>query len=254
MENRANFAVSSPKLAPIFALQSPEKRKIYRTQTSGGQFCKWLILLGDAGALTIQVIHKWLNVFVWQSARFGGIARFAAGRQTEKAEAAGLKPRATRGDGECAETRAHGSVAVRENRRPAQDDNVGFGGAAAMLRREMTKQVRRSFMTLVRCTLLMRTRRAWMTHACALLERVPRHWKLVPATSRGWDDPVASARKSAERAAVWSAQSIRKQRREERQPVERETLPGGAERFPDEVLVTRDAIVEVYRGARVGGG
>ena len=93
-----------------------------------------------------------------------------------------------------------------------------------------------------------------MTRVRALLERVPRHWKLVPATSRGWDDPVASARKSAERAAVWSAQSIRKQQHEECLPVERETLPGGAERFPDEVLVTRDAIVEVYRGARMGGG
>ena len=102
------------------ALQTPEKRKIYRTQPDGSEFCKWLIVLGDAGALTIQVIHKWLNAFVWQSAGFSGFARFAARGKTAKAEAAGPKPRAARGDGECAEMRAHRSFAGRENLRPVR--------------------------------------------------------------------------------------------------------------------------------------
>ena len=99
----------------------------------------------------------------------------------------------------------------------------------------------------------MRTPGAWITR-CARCSNEFAPLEVGACHVRGWDDPVASARKSAEPATVWSAQSIRKQRREERQPVQRETLPGGVERFPDEVLVTRDAIVEVYRGARVGGG
>ena len=299
--NGASFAVSSPKLAPIFALQTLQKRKIYRTQMGGGIFCKWLILWGRVGVLTRKVLRKWLYDFVSQSWRFGGIARDGAGRKIQDRKAAALKPRATqrRGDGEGVETRVHESFVDRENRRPPQDDKSRLGcamrGARACdadgargehdashwrstragwqriistARRiksagprtcatqpscTMLEHRRRAFMRPMCCTLLERIPCALMTRVHALLERVPRHWKLVPATSRGWDDPVASARKPAERAAVWSAQSIRKQRREERLPVERETLPGGAERFPDEVLVTRDAIVEVYRSARVDG-
>jgi hypothetical protein len=85
----------------------------------------------------------------------------------------------------------------------------------------------------------------------ALFDRDPRHRKLSPATSHSRDDEtVASASTPAVRATLWSAQHLRKHASEDlRSRVGWQTLPGGAERFPDEVLVTPDAIVEIYRGA-----
>jgi hypothetical protein len=85
----------------------------------------------------------------------------------------------------------------------------------------------------------------------AFFDRDPRHRKLSPATSHSRDDEtVASASTPAVRATLWSAQHLRKHASEDsRSRVGWQTLPGGAERFPDEVLVTPDAIVEIYRGA-----
>ena len=282
-ERAAGFDFSSPKSGPVFALATPKRRKSYRTQRALPILQETAFLAGILRVLHFGAIGDGLRrlAAAWRFAvclrRVRRMGRAAAAQRASFARS----NFAMRGReilcGSCAASLgASAASSLAASRTSALATDAPFaprcescGGRvtatvtsrlAARFARALTLFAPRSApaLTLFAArgdeTRLQRSifqRMNFRGRVRAFFDRDPRHRKLSPATSHSRDDEtVASASTPAVRATLWSAQHLRKHASEDsRSRVGWQTLPGGAERFPDEVLVTPDAIVEIYRGA-----
>ncbi len=283
-EKAAGFDFSSPKSAPVFALADPKRRKSYRTRRAREVLQKPAFLAGVLRVLHFGAIGGWLRRLAasWRFAvclrRVRRMGRAAAAQRAgfarpnltmsrrevlcgSCAASFGVSP-ATWLGASAASSRAASSCQSLTSAL-ATDAQCGLrcGSCGGQVAPAVVSRLAAHFAPGLALfapgsgeTRLQRMnfqRMNFRGRVRALFDRDPRHRKLSPATSRSRDDEtVASASTPAVRATLWSAQHLRKHASEDsRSRVDWQTLPGGAERFPDEVVVTPDAIVEIYRGA-----
>jgi hypothetical protein len=283
-ERAAGFDFSSPKSTPSFALATPKRRKSYRTQGARPILQETAFLAGVLRVLHFGAIGDGLRrlAAAWRFAvclrRVRRMGRAAAAQRASFARpncalrrreilcggcaaSLGASPvsslRSELGASAASSPAASLTSALATDAPFAPRCESCGGRVAATVASRLAARFARALTLFAsrrdetRLQHVNFQRMNFRGRVRALFDRDPRHRKLSPATSHSRDDEtVASASTPAVRATLWSAQHLRKHASEDsRSRVGWQTLPGGAERFPDEVMVTPDAIVEIYRGA-----